>query len=61
MVCAAVTIYSSDYVNVYFFRTNTLIIMGFIWSYLLDDFLQDIVIDEVRITKSSVPEAKKLH
>ena len=61
MVCAAVTIYSSDYVNVYFFRTNTLIIMGFISSYLLDDFLQDIVIDEVRVAKSSVPETKKLH
>ena len=47
--------------NVYFFRTNTLIIIGFILSYLLDDFLQDIVMDEVRVAKSSVSEAKKLH
>ena len=60
MVCAAVTIYSSDYVNVYFFRTNTFTIMGFIWSYLLDNFLQNIDIDEVRVAKSSVPETKKL-
>ena len=60
MVCTVVTIYSSNYVNVYFFRTNTFTIMGFIWSYLLDDFLQNIDIDEVRVAKSSVPETKKL-